>query len=298
MTEPMKLRARVAAPADAVWAALTDPDALRVWFTEHAEVNLPHQYQFWGRYTIEGGEPCQRLVHVGDKTLRFEWLGTTVEISVTERAGITSVAVRQTNLPALAEMMSQDNPLSLMHTFWALAVVNLADYAEGREITGRVDYTATDLREELVISASPEEVYHSLTDEETFGKWFGAKMQMDHHVDGRWAMGGFEADPDPAKIIDLQPARKLTIAWDDGIVNTWELEGSEGKTRLTFVQSGFMDNGERAFGSWTGWLAGFAELRRMHEVAGWRPMWTDVQVDGLDAGLLTYDMTAADKQDA
>lgn len=298
MSEPMKLRARVAAPADAVWEALTDPKALRVWFAEHAEVNLPEQFQFWGRYTIEGAEPRQRLVRSGDRSLRFDWLDTTVEIAVTESAGGTTVAVEQTNLPSLADMMSQDQPLTLMHTFWALAVVNLADYAEGREITGRVDYTATDLRKELVIGASPEAIYHSLVDEETFGKWFGAKMQMDHHVDGRWAMGGFDADPEPAKILELEPARKLTLSWNDGIVNTWELEGSEGRTKLTFVQSGFMDNGERGMGAWTGWLAGFAELRRMHEVAGWRPMWTGVHVDGLAEDLLTYDMTAAGKQDA
>jgi uncharacterized protein YndB with AHSA1/START domain len=289
----MKLRARVAAPADAVWNALTDPAALRVWFAEHAEVDLPQRYEFWGRYTIEGSEPRQRLVEVGDKTLRYEWLGTTVDIAVTEQDGVSSVAVQQTGLPNAEEMLAQDQPLSLMHTFWALAMVNLADYAEGREITGRVDYTATSLRTEILISASPEDVYHSLVDEQTFSRWFGARMQMDHHIDGRWAFGGFDADPHPAKIVDIQPARKLAIAWNDGVVTSWELDGSEGKTRLTFVQSGFMDNGERGYGSWTGWLAGFADLRRLHEVADWRPTLSDVHLEGLDDDQLTYDRQGA-----
>ncbi|MBP2320020.1 uncharacterized protein YndB with AHSA1/START domain [Kibdelosporangium banguiense] len=294
MTEPMQLRAaRIAATADTVWNALTDPQALHVWFAEHVDVHLPEQYQFWGRYTIEGTEPRQRLLHADDHLLRFEWLDTTVEIEVTEQAGTASVTVRQTNLPSMADMLAQDHPLALMHTFWALAVANLVDYAEGREIACRVDYTATDLRQELVIEDSPQAVFHSLTDEDALARWFGAKIQMDHHAGGRWAMGGFEADSAPAEIITLEPGRELAIKWPDGIVNTWELAGSQGKTRLTFVQSGFMANGERGYGSWAGWLAGFVELCRMHEVTGWRPMWTQVHVDGLD-----HDLLRIEKQEA
>ena len=71
MNEPMRLRARVAAPIADVWHALTDPAALRVWLAEHAEVDLPHRYEFWGRYTPEGDAPHQRLIHVDDHTLRF-----------------------------------------------------------------------------------------------------------------------------------------------------------------------------------------------------------------------------------
>jgi uncharacterized protein YndB with AHSA1/START domain len=54
MTEPLILRARLAAPVAEVRRALTDPAALRVWLAEHAEVDLPHRYEFWGRYTPDG----------------------------------------------------------------------------------------------------------------------------------------------------------------------------------------------------------------------------------------------------
>ena len=33
-----------------------------------------------------------------------------------------------------------------MHTYWALALANLADYVEGRDITPRVDFTDPTLR--------------------------------------------------------------------------------------------------------------------------------------------------------
>ena len=67
MSEPMTCRARLAAPVEAVRHALTDPAELRVWLAEHAEVELPQRYAFWGRYTPEGDAPHQRLLHVDER---------------------------------------------------------------------------------------------------------------------------------------------------------------------------------------------------------------------------------------
>ena len=55
INEPdLRLRAVVPAPPKVVYEALTDPAALRVWLAEHAEVDLPGKYEFWGRYTPDG----------------------------------------------------------------------------------------------------------------------------------------------------------------------------------------------------------------------------------------------------
>ena len=54
MTEPMILRVRLAAPIQAVRHALTDAASLRVWLAEHAEVDLPGTYEFWGRSVPDG----------------------------------------------------------------------------------------------------------------------------------------------------------------------------------------------------------------------------------------------------
>src|SRR4029453_9982451 len=73
MTElsELRLRAVMPAPPEAVHAALTDAAALRVWLAEHAEVALPDRYEFWGRYTPDGAEPHQRVLHASERTLRL-----------------------------------------------------------------------------------------------------------------------------------------------------------------------------------------------------------------------------------
>lgn len=89
MNEHLRLRARVDAPLETVRRALTDAEALRTWLAEHAEVDLPHRYAFWGRYTPDGAEPHQRVLHVDDRTLRLEWTvkgqATTTEIMLAPR---------------------------------------------------------------------------------------------------------------------------------------------------------------------------------------------------------------------
>ena len=49
----------------------------------------------------------------------------------------------------------------------------------------------------------------------------------------------------------------------DGSIVRWELEGSEGKTFLTFVQSGYTDDEwDNAAQHEAGWLGSLAELKR------------------------------------
>lgn len=289
MNEPMRLRVRVGAPIADVWRALIEPSAVRVWLAEHAEVALPHRYEFWGRYTPDGDRPHQRLRHVGDHSLRFSWLldgtDTTVHIGLTADGPETVVALSQTDVPTLTELVHEGSILAWLHTFWALSLANLADHVEGREPTARCDFTSPVMREQWLIDASPRLVYDSIVDPAVFSRWFGAKVELEPRVGGRWAMGGFDLDPSPAKIVDLTPDRSVSLTWDAGLVSTWELAESDGKTRLTFVQSGF-DEENPPYGAWMGWLGGFAELRRFHELPDWRPMWLQVQVPGMPDGML------------
>jgi uncharacterized protein YndB with AHSA1/START domain len=291
MSEPMRLRVRAQAPVKEVRHALTDPAALRTWLAEHAEVDLPHRYEFWGRYTPAGDAPRQRLIHADDRTLRFAWRiedrDTTVEIRLDEDGPeSTVVTLSQTGLPDFAEMMGDAGVMGVMQTFWALAIANLIDHVEGRDITAKVDLTSPLMRHEQVIAASPQEVYDSLVDPKAFARWFGAKVDIEPYVGGRWAMGGFEMDEYPAKIIELEPGRKMSMRWDDGLVASWELADSDGRTRLTLIQSGFDEN-QPPYDGWLGWLSGIAELRRFHELPDWRPVWLEVHIDGMPDGILT-----------
>jgi uncharacterized protein YndB with AHSA1/START domain len=42
------MKVLVPAAPKVVYEALTDPAALRVWLAEHADVDLPGKYEFWG----------------------------------------------------------------------------------------------------------------------------------------------------------------------------------------------------------------------------------------------------------
>jgi uncharacterized protein YndB with AHSA1/START domain len=293
MTEPMTLRVRVQTPLADVYDALTDARALRVWLAEYAEVELPNRYEFWGRHTPDGEVPHQRLLHVDDRTLRFSWriddTDTTVEFRLEpDGAQATILSIVHAGLPTFAELIAGAGTLGVLHTFWALSIANLVDHLEGRPLTAKCDFTSPRMREELVIDAPAQDVYDSIVDPDAFARWFGARIEVEPYVGGRWAMGGFHLDPSPAKIVDLESGRKLSIAWDGGMTSTWELAESDGKTRLTFVQSGF-DEQDPPYDSWMGWLGGFAELRRYHELVDWRPMWLEVSVDGMPEGMLTIE---------
>ena len=286
---------RIAAPPHAVHRALTDPAALRVWLAEHAEVQLPDRYEFWGRLTPEGDAPHQRLLHVDDGALRFEWgldgIPTTVEIGLAEEPGAdgdsaaTLLTLTQTEVPGWPELLTEPGNRSLMHTYWALALANLADYAEGRKPLAHCDFTSSVLRSEVLIDADRMAVYASLTEPEQFSRWSGVKVDAELYPGGRWAMGGFEANPHPARVIDIQPGHSMSIDWGE-MVQSWELADSAGRTRLTFVHSGF-DETQPPYDGWLGALAGLVELRRYHEIGDWRPRWVEVHLDGIPDGLLT-----------
>ncbi|MFG3600853.1 SRPBCC family protein [Micromonospora chersina] len=279
MSDLLTVRARLAAPAEAVRRALTDPAELRLWLAEHAEVELPRRYEFWGRYTPEGEAPHQRLLHADERTLRFAWtldgVETTTEFELTPEGDSTVLTLRQSHF-SFEEAMSGSSIRGVLQTFWALAIANLNAHLEGRPLLPRTDFTSADLRGEVVIDAPMDKVWTSLTDSEQASAWFGFPIGIEPWVGGRYAMGGFDAGY-AAKVVDLTPGRALSVDWGPTGVSTWELAESGGRTKLTFVQSGF-DEGNPPYAAWTGSVAGLAELRRFHEVADWQPIWLDVEM--------------------
>lgn len=294
MTEPdLRLRAVVPAPLKVTYEALTDPAALRVWLAEHADVDLPGKYEFWGRYTPDGAQPHQRVLHVDERTIRFAWtldgVETTTQIEVAEDEDGTLVTLSQSDLPSFADVLADKaGARGALQTFWSLAIANLADYLAGRELTPKCDFTSSELHASVVIDAAPDKVFDSMIQPEVFRKWFGANVDIEPYVGGRFAMGGFELDPGGAKFVEFEPGRKATLRFADGETTSWELEGSDGKTRLTMVHSGF-DPANPPYPGWAGWLGGIAGLRRYHELARRRSIWRQVEIAGVPAGMFAID---------
>lgn len=295
MTESndMRLQAVMPAPPETVFAALTEAKALRAWLAEHAEVALPDRYEFWGRDTPDGAEPRQRVLDAGPRELRLGWtvggVDTTVEITVTDDEAGALLTLTQSDLPTFDEILSDKaGPRGELQTFWTLAVANLADHLADRDLTPKPDYTSTDLSGSVVIDATPEAVFKSLTQGEHVRRWSGVHVDIEPYVGGRYAMGGFDVDPGGMKYAEFEPGRKATLRFADGFTSSWELEGSEGKTRLTFVQSGF-DPENPPYAGWAGWLAGVAALRRYHELPQWRSIWKLIEAPGVPAEMFVYD---------
>jgi uncharacterized protein YndB with AHSA1/START domain len=298
MTEPdtefhMRLRAVVPAPLTVTYEALTDPAALRVWLAEHADVDLPGRYQFWGRFTPGGTEPQQRVLYVDERTIRFAWtldgVQTTTQIDLADDEGGTLVTLSQSDLPSFADVLADKaGARGALQPFWSLAIANLADYLAGRELTPKCDFTSNELDAAVLIDAAPEAVFDSMIQPDMFRKWFGANVDIEPRLGGRFAMGGFELDPGGATFVEFEPGRKAALRFADGETTTWQLDGSNGKTRLTIMHSGF-DPANPPYPGWVGWLGGIAGLRRFHELAQTRSIWRQVEVAGIPAGIIAID---------
>ena len=276
--EPMIVKARAAAPLDRVWRALTDAGELQVWLAEFAAVELPHKFEFWGRFTPEGDAPHQKLQHADDSSLEFSWLldgvDTTTRIAVeADGPDATVVTLTQSHFD-YAEAIAESNIRGVLQTYWYLSIGNLVDHVEGRTLTPRTDFTTSELKAVLEIDASAERLYEALTVSEQVTTWFGFPIEVEPEVGGRFAMGGFDNNPNPARITAVEPGRSVTIDWGPMGVTNWELEESEGKTRLTFVQSGFTTD-NTPYAAWSGTVSGFASLRRYVEQPGRPSIWLE-----------------------
>ncbi|MCW4464690.1 SRPBCC domain-containing protein [Glutamicibacter sp. MNS18] len=284
MSYALQLQARMAAAPAAVYRALTNTTALETWFAENADVSLPEQrFEFWGRHTPQGERGHHALLTATPgKLLRFSWKldgqRTIVEIRlVPDGEDHTILRLHQDGLPTLEEMLSptgRRDGLHTMHTFWGLALANLAEYFDGRALTPKADFRASrsdEIRVSLEIAASPEAVFASLVDPEQVKDWFGWEIEIEPRLEGKITLG---AD---GKIFEFESAQRLAYSEPDGSVVRWELEGSDAKTYLTFVQTGYADDEwDSAAQHEAGWLGSLAELKRMHELGkDWMPLITE-----------------------
>lgn len=282
MTDLLTLRTRIKAPAEQVFAALTGPSALQSWLAERAEVDLDAgQYTFGGRFTPQGGGGQRLTGAEPGRRVAFEWTlddqptTVTLDLSSTDRGG-TALVLTQNHTPSLDELMNppgRRDGLHAMHTFWPLALANLAAYAEGRELTPKADFSparSLEITVKFSVDATAAEAFASLIDPLAVERWFGWKPEIEARPGGRMAVGV------DGRIFEFEPGRRLGYGDDEGSIVRWELEGSGGKTHLTFVQSGYAEADDAAQHE-AGWLAAFAELKRLHELGDdWQPLTTEL----------------------
>ena len=286
MTETHALEHRIGAAPEAVFAALTTPAAMRRWLADQADVDLDAgRYEFWGA-TVPGSERGRQHLVAAEpgRMLRFGWtlagLDTDVRIDLDADGGGCRLLLRH------AGVRSREGAEASVRDWWHLALDNLASVLEGLGPGPRVDLTrpfGPDLRCDVEVEAAPEDVWRSLVEPAELERWIADRATVEPEVGGVYDFGW---DHGPMRILELEPERRLAYSWrrpgDPDTVVTWELEGSGGRTRLTLVHSGFVD--DRSKGGYdVGWAAFLASFKRMVELEGrWRP------VQGVEPAPIAY----------
>jgi uncharacterized protein YndB with AHSA1/START domain len=271
MSTDFRITTGILAPLETVWAALTEPTA---WLAEHAEVALAdNRFEFWGRDTPVSEPGRQRLIDAEPRRrLHLDWEGVGEVEIVLEREGEDRTLF--TLIQSDSDSWEGDD--AGVRDFWARSTLALAEHAEGRPPAPRYDFGERGRREaraEIDIEAPVEDVFASLIEPEQIDRWMGEGAEVDPRVGGRIDFG---FDHGPLKILELEPPARLAYSWtnegQDDTVVTWELEGSQGRTHLTVVHSGFAD-GRPGDGYAIGWLNVLIGLKRMHELgAAWRKL--------------------------
>ncbi|MGH9243991.1 MAG: SRPBCC family protein [Acidimicrobiales bacterium] len=290
--DSLRIRAHLGAPPSAMFKTLTDADSLTAWLAERADVTLgDHRYEFWGRTTPGDDRHRQRLLDAErDARLRFAWpIGdreTEVDIRLASDGGSgTILDLSHAGAPTWDEVMSGSDNV-FVHDFWRLSLANLDNFLTGRRLVPAGDLSTrglTEARVELDIDAAPDDVFSYLVEPEKLNRWMDwvpPDAVVDLRVGGRISVGEGEA---PMEILDLVPGRRLAYSLPlspDGppTMIRWELDGSQGRTHLTFVHSGFGPD-QTADQFQVGWRAYLAELKRLIEFgADWRPF--EVELPG------------------
>jgi uncharacterized protein YndB with AHSA1/START domain len=258
-TTIIEARVTIAAEAERVFRAITDPAELERWLGDAATAARGHAVL----------EPERRV--------EFHWeLGgreTVAAIEVRPAEGATEVLVEHRGVTE-----RQDGDASV-RDFWVLALENLRGHVEHGDIAARPGFISSrgDVRLEVGANAPAERVFEALTQPTELDRWIGDGAAVEPRVGGRYDFGW---DHGPIKILDLEPGRRLSYSWSypdeagrtlaDETVVEWTLEESGGRTRIVLVHSGFAPDGQTD-DYHLGWLAFLALLKNLVEGG---PSWT------------------------
>ncbi|MBB5207927.1 SRPBCC family protein [Chiayiivirga flava] len=251
---------------ETLFAALTDPDALRAWFAESVDVDArpDGRFRFWGRHTyavptrtdatqqLLAFEPPHRLV--------FTWPmhGETGTVELLLAPGDADTNPGGTRLRAVhrfARAPAIGRAKELVDDLWRLYFGNLQAWLDGGAAISRPDFTDPDPRvtASILIDAPRERVFASFLDPASLDRWIASAAQVEPHVGGRYSygwnyrIGERDVAGGPSRILELVENEKLVTDWPDWRGDpdmppqriTW-LFASEGSgTRVTLVHEGF-----------------------------------------------------------
>jgi uncharacterized protein YndB with AHSA1/START domain len=94
-----------------------------------------------------------------------------------------------------------------------------------------------EVRREVVLPVSRDEVWAALTEEDRLAEWFANEVELDPRPGGagifRWSNG----EERHAVVEAVEPEERLELALDDDASVSFTLEDAPGGTRLTVVEA-------------------------------------------------------------
>lgn len=272
MTAPSfenKYSVKLAVAPEKVFAALTEPESLRVWFAEHVEVELREggAYRFWGPGVLgapSSGDQSILQLEPG-RLLSYRWQLYGVDSEVTYRLEAAGEAACQLTLEhKIFGELPFSNPRHAIDDYWRLVSGNLMAHVMVYGSVVLADFTkpTNEVVVSVEIAAPPSKVFRALTIPELMTKWLGSVAKVDlatseyswgmtYKIDGKTVHGG------PTRILEMIPDQKLVLDWPDWRGDetkpktqiTWDLlplppDGT--RTKLTLTHSGFAHPVERS----------------------------------------------------
>jgi uncharacterized protein YndB with AHSA1/START domain len=119
----------------------------------------------------------------------------------------------------------------------------MADRAQQAESHGSVaDDGERAVEREIVLDASPDEVWEALTDERLLGEWLAEEAELEATPGGRARFRFEDGEEREGTVLDAEEERSLTFSWtrpgEPESVVEFELQPVIGGTRLVVVERG------------------------------------------------------------
>jgi uncharacterized protein YndB with AHSA1/START domain len=94
-----------------------------------------------------------------------------------------------------------------------------------------------EIERDVVLPATPEEVWEALTEPERLEEWFATEVELDAQPGGEGVFRWGDGDVRRAVVREAEPGERLVLDWDDDGHVVLELEEVEGGTRLHVVET-------------------------------------------------------------
>ena len=93
------------------------------------------------------------------------------------------------------------------------------------------------IEREIVVPASPAEVWEALTEPVRLEEWFATEVELDARPGGAGVFRWENGEERRAVVREAEPGERLVLDWDDEGEVVLELEEVEGGTRVHVVET-------------------------------------------------------------